>query len=90
MAKIHFPDRWPGFLRDFLGLLSTGNLSNAADMFCRVLDAVDETCVCGAFGDAFDQRCAARFKDAMRNDAVALTQLVDAVCPLYTSDAADQ
>ena len=82
MAKIHFPDRWPGFLRDFLGLLSTGNLSNAADMFCRVLDAVDETCVCGAFGDAFDQRCAARVKDAMRNDAVALTQLVDAFATL--------
>jgi hypothetical protein len=82
VAKIHFPDRWPGFLRDFLGLLSTGNLSNAADMFCRVLDAVDETCVCGAFGDAFDQRCAARVKDAMRNDAVALTQLVDAFATL--------
>ena len=78
VAKIYFPDKWPLFLRDFLALLSTGNPTNAAEMFCRVLDAVDETIVCGAFGGAFDNQCASRVKDAMRNDRDALSQLTEA------------
>ena len=81
VAKTQFPQRWPRFTHDFLDLLTGANQQqahSAADVFCRVMDAVDDEIVAGASGDASSAAAAARVKDAMRVDTEALRRLTEA------------
>jgi hypothetical protein len=77
VAKVTYPSRWPRFLHDFLDLL-TGGTESAADVFCRVLDAVDDEIVSGGGGSPDEVAAAARVKDAVRGDPEALRRLIDA------------
>jgi len=43
-----FPARWPRFFHELIGLLSSGE--GAADVFCRILDAVDDEVINPAAG----------------------------------------
>jgi exportin-T len=41
MVRHEYPARWPRFFHELIGLLGGGGVG-AADVFCRVLDAVDD------------------------------------------------
>ena len=80
VARAQFPAQWPRFTHDLLDVLATCRSApaSAANMFCRVLDAVDDEIVAGASGDARSAAAAARVKDAMRVDTEALRRLAEA------------
>ena len=54
VARAQFPQRWPRFTHEFLDALAAcrSDQTSAADMFCRVMDAVDDEIVAGASGGA--------------------------------------
>ena len=80
VARAQFPQRWPRFTHEFLDALAAcrSDQTSAADMFCRVMDAVDDEIVAGASGGARAAAAAARVKDAMRADTEALRRLTEA------------
>jgi len=80
VARAQFPARWPRFTHEFLDALAAcrSDQKSAADMFCRVMDAVDDEIVAGASGGARAAAAAARVKDAMRADTEALRRLTEA------------
>ena len=79
VARAQFPARWPRFTHEFLDALAAcrSDQKSAADMFCRVMDAVDDEIVAGASGGARAAAAAARVKDAMRADTEALRRLTE-------------
>jgi exportin-T len=40
-VRDEYPSQWPRFFHELIGLLSAGG-EGAADVFCRILDAVDD------------------------------------------------
>ena len=58
VARAQFPQRWPRFTHEFLDALAAcrSDQTSAADMFCRVMDAVDDEIVAGASGGARRRR----------------------------------
>ncbi|RMZ52492.1 hypothetical protein APUTEX25_003635, partial [Auxenochlorella protothecoides] len=82
VACREFPSAWPAFFQDLIATLPAG--PPAADLFCRVLVAVDEDVVSLEVPrSAAEARASMAFKDAMRDLALpdvaaAATQLLAA------------
>ena len=88
MVAHEYPARWPGFFRELIGLLQSAG-PGGADVFCRVLDAVDDEVI--STGDTLTHAAArsatgtatgttatsVRVKDAMREDGDVLAQLAE-------------
>ena len=85
LVRHEYPSRWPTFFHDLVALLASGGPA-APDVFCRVLDAVDDEII--STGDTLRPRGAAgdpthavapsvRVKDALRADSDALPKLAE-------------
>ena len=85
LVRHEYPSRWPTFFHDLVALLASGGPA-APDVFCRVLDAVDDEIIStgdtlrphGAAGDPTHAVApSVRVKDALRADADALPKLAE-------------
>lgn len=71
LIKNDYPQRWPSFFHDFLGILNLG--TEVVDVFFRVLKAIDQEVV--DFRDirsAQERDQSMRIKDAMRTDCITI------------------
>lgn len=70
VAAQEYPDVWPTFFHDVIGILGQG--TGAVDLFCRILVAVDEDIISLEVPrSAEDAKQSMHFKDSMRDHSLA-------------------
>ncbi|KAK9812733.1 hypothetical protein WJX72_002830 [[Myrmecia] bisecta] len=75
VVQLEYPDQWPSFFEELLGLLSSGPA--VVSMFCRIMQAVDEDIISLEIPRSQDEiRSSMHLKDAMRERC--MTEIAEA------------